>query len=108
MCQNHYADQSDTEIVAAPAMDRRGLLRGAAATGALALTAGAAACTTTNPETGRDQFIIIDDASLQQAALQAWAQQVQQEPTWNNRTAQARLERVGQRIVNAAGRGGQA
>ncbi len=39
--------------------------------------------------------------------MQAWAQQLQRERTWNNRTAQARLERVGQRIVNAAGRGGQ-
>lgn len=84
-------------------MGRRDVLRGAAA-GALAMAAGACA---TNPETGRQQFIMIDDASLSQAALQAWAQQIQREPTWNNRAAQTRLERVGMRIVTAAGRGNQ-
>jgi predicted Zn-dependent protease len=103
MCEHH-----DTAGASVPPADvtvgRRDVLRGAAA-GALALTAGA--CTTTNPETGRQQFIIIDDAQLQQAALQAWGQQLQREPTWNNRAAQVRLERVGQRIATAAGRGGQ-
>jgi predicted Zn-dependent protease len=77
----------------------------AAAAGAVALVAPA--CTTPNPETGRDQFIIIDEAQLQQAALQAWAQVRQQTPAWNNRTAQQRLERVGMRIANGAGRGNQ-
>lgn len=96
MCE-HHSTGNGAEL------DRRGLMRGLAV-GALGLAASACA---TNPETGRDQFIIIDDASLQQAALQAWAQQVQQEPTWTNRAAQTRLERVGQRIVNAAGRGSQ-
>lgn len=104
MCQHHSAAERDAVPPEPSSWDRRGLLKGAAA-GAFALTAGA--CTTTNPETGRDQFIIIDDSQLQQAALQAWAQTVQQTPTWNNRAAQTRLERVGQRIVNAAGRGGQ-
>ncbi len=84
-------------------LGRRDILRGAAA-GALTLAAGACA---TNAETGRSQFIMIDDASLSQAALQAWGQQIQRERTWSNRAAQARLERVGMRIVNAAGRGNQ-
>ncbi len=102
MCEHHgAADEKPADL---SVVGRRDLLRGAAA-GALALTAGA--CTTPNPETGRDQFIIIDDAQLQQAALQAWGQQLQRERTWNNRAAQQRLERVGQRIVNAAGRGNQ-
>jgi predicted Zn-dependent protease len=104
MCNRHDAAAADAALIDFSAVGRRDVLRGAAA-GALALAAGA--CTTTNPETGREQFIIIDDASLEQAALQAWAQQLQQERVWNNRTAQTRLERVGQRIVNAAGRGGQ-
>jgi len=105
MCEHHGASVADDDFVAPTRLGRRDILRGAAA-GALALTAGA--CTTVNPETGRDQFIIVDDASMAQAALQAWDQQVQRERTWTNRAAQARLERVGQRIVNAAGRGGQA
>jgi len=103
MCEHHGAPEG-AKLIDLSTLGRRDLLRGAAA-GAVTLAAGA--CTTTNPETGRDQFIIIDDAQLQQAALQAWAQQVQQEPTWNNRAAQTRLERVGQRIVTAAGRGNQ-
>lgn len=85
-------------------LDRRNLLRGAAAS---AVGLALPACTTVNPVTGREQMILIDDAQLSQAALQAWAQQVRQTPTWNNRAAQARLERVGMRIVSAAGRGNQ-
>lgn len=102
MCAHH--GETKSAGLSEFTVGRRDILRGAAA-GALALTAGA--CTTVNPETGRSQFIIIDDAQLEQASLQAWAQQLQQEPTWNNRAAQTRLERVGQRIVNAAGRGDQ-
>ena len=61
----------------------------------------------TNPETGRSQLILIDDSQLQQASLQAWAEMRQQTRAWNNAAAQRRLETVGGRIVNAAGRGGQ-
>ncbi|MFT3726534.1 MAG: M48 family metallopeptidase [Terricaulis sp.] len=81
-------------------LDRRTFLTGAVASAALAGCA-------TNEVTGRRQFIMIDDSQLQQAALQAWGQQIQQERTWSNRAAQARLERVGNRIVTAAGRGNQ-
>lgn len=85
-------------------LDRRGLLMGAAASaGAVALSA----CSTTNPETGRNQFIIVDDAQLVQASLQSWAQVRQQTPAWRNAAAQRRLETVGGRIVQAAGRGNQ-
>lgn len=100
MCANHETTNGRAET---STLGRRDVLRGAAATAA-ALTLGSCA---TNPETGRSQLILIDDAQLQQAALQAWAQQLQSEPTWNNAAAQQRLERVGRRIVNAAGRGGQ-
>lgn len=86
-----------------PALGRRDLLRGAAA-GAAALSLPACA---TNPETGRSQLILIDDAQLQQASLGAWEQVRQQTPVWNNRAAQTRLETVGRRIVAAAGRGNQ-
>ena len=85
-------------------LERRDLLKGLAAA---ALVTALPACTTPNPETGRDQFIIIDDAQLSQMALQAWAQQRQQMPQWTNRAAQARLERVGMRIAQGAGRANQ-
>lgn len=85
-------------------LSRRSLMRTMAAS---AVAVALPACTTVNPETGRDQFIIIDDAQLQQMSLQAWAQVRQQTPAWNNRAAQQRLERVGMRIANGAGRGNQ-
>ncbi|MEQ1818221.1 MAG: M48 family metallopeptidase [Terricaulis sp.] len=85
-------------------LDRRGLLKGAAASAAAVALVG---CETTNPETGRNQFIIVDDAQLQQASLQSWAQVRQQTPEWRNTAAQRRLETVGRRVVNAAGRGNQ-
>jgi predicted Zn-dependent protease len=103
MCEHHghspVAGGADL-----PTIGRRDLLRGVAAT---AVVGVAAACTTPNPETGRDQFIIVDEAQLQQASMQAWAQMRQQVPLWNNPAAQRRLETVGRRIVNAAGRGNQ-
>lgn len=85
-------------------LDRRGLLKGAAASAAAVALAG---CETTNPETGRNQFIIVDDAQLAQASLQSWAQVRQQTPEWRNASAQRRVETVGRRVVQAAGRGNQ-
>ena len=100
MCELDGAD-SERNL---PSIVRRDVLRGVAAT---ALVGAAGACTTPNPETGRNQLILIDDAQLQQASLQAWAQMRQQVPAWNNAAAQRRLETVGRRVVNAAGRGNQ-
>lgn len=102
MCANHTQSQVETGAPGEPG--RRAFLTGA---GAAALAAALPGCAT-NPETGRSQLILIDEAQLQQASLQAWAQQLQREPTWNNRAAQTRLETVGRRVVAAAGRGGQA
>lgn len=100
-----YACDLQSAHTAGPAaFHRRHLLKGLAAGAAIAALP---ACTTSNPETGRDQFIIIDDAQLEQASLQAWAQVRQQTPAWNNRAAQQRLERVGMRIAQGAGRGSQ-
>jgi len=100
MCEFHGADNSTSSH----GLGRRDVLRGAAATALLGATA---ACTTPNPETGRNQLILIDDAQLAQASLQAWAQMRQQVPAWNNAAAQRRLETVGRRVVQAAGRGNQ-
>ncbi|MCR6643540.1 MAG: M48 family metallopeptidase [Terricaulis sp.] len=105
MCtHDHAAQNHDTQpsLVDVSKMERRALLRGLAG-GTLLLAAGCA----TNAETGRSQLILIDEAQLQQASLQAWAEMRQQTRTWNNTAAQRRLESVGRRIVNAAGRGGQ-
>lgn len=102
MCDHHA--EGGAKLVDVAKMDRRDLLRGLA-TGTLVLLAG---CETyQNPETGRGQFIIVDEAQLQQASLSAWQQMRQQVPAWNNAAAQRRLETVGGRIVQAAGRGNQ-
>lgn len=102
MCEHHAAEGA--KLVDVSKMDRRDLLRGLA-TGTLVLVAGCA--TYENPVTGRGQFIIVDEAQLQQASLSAWQQMRQQTPQWNNAAAQRRLETVGRRIVQAAGRGNQ-
>lgn len=102
MCEHHAAAGESAKLVDVAKMDRRNLLRGLA-TGTLVLVAGCA----TNEVTGREQFIIIDESQLQQASLQAWAQMRQQVPQWRNAAAQRRLETVGNRIVQAAGRGNQ-
>lgn len=98
MCERHEAVAE-----AVPSWKRRDMLR----TFGLGAFAFAASGCVTNPDTGASQLILIDDAQLNQMALQAWAQQVQSEPTWNNRAAQTRLERVGMRIAQGAGRGSQ-
>jgi predicted Zn-dependent protease len=102
MCDAHHSAPEAPELVDVSKMDRRDLLRGLAG-GSLVLVAGCA----TNPVTGRSQFILVDESQLSQASLQAWAQVRQQTPQWNNAAAQRRLESVGNRIVQAAGRGGQ-
>lgn len=100
MCTHHQAEGA--ALVDISKLGRRDLLRGVGA-GTLLLVSGCA----TNPETGRSQLILIDEAQLQQASLQAWSEMRQQTRAWNNAAAQRRLETVGRRIVNAAGRGGQ-
>jgi len=98
----HAAAGAAPTLVDISKLDRRRLLRGLAG-GTLLVVAGCA----TNPETGRSQLILIDDAQLQQASLTAWAEMRQQTRAWNNAAAQRRLETIGRGIVNAAGRGGQ-
>ncbi len=58
-----------------------------------------AACAT-NPVTGRNQLVgLADPAAIQQMGLQAWAQERQSKPVWNNAAQQQRLTRIGQRIA---------
>ncbi len=102
MCDAHHSAPERPELIDVSKLDRRDLLRGLAS-GTVVLVAGCA----TNPVTGRSQFILVDESQLAQASLQAWAQVRQQTPTWTNAAAQRRLETVGNRIVQAAGRGNQ-
>jgi predicted Zn-dependent protease len=105
MCDRHSNDETQTpaRLTDLSSWSKRDIVRGLAA-GTLALVAPGCV---TNPETGASQLILIDDASLNQMALQAWAQQRQETPIWNNSAAQQRLQRVGMRIANGAGRGNE-
>lgn len=87
----------------AEATSRRTLLRGAGAVALLGLTG----CTT-NPETGRSQLLLVGDGELSQMALSAWTDMKAKTPISKDPAAGARVVRVGTRIQQAAGRGGEA
>lgn len=73
-----------------------------AAAGAAAL----AACAY-NEDLGRNQLLIVDDASLTQQADAAWAETLRTKPQSRDAAQNARVRRVGDRIVQAAGLGGR-
>lgn len=68
------------------------------------LLAGAAlsACAY-NESLGRNQFLIVDDSALIQQADAAWAETLRTQRTSSDAAANARIRRVGDRIVQAAG-----
>jgi predicted Zn-dependent protease len=84
------------------ALKRRDLIRGLAS-GAMFVVLPACA---TNPETGRSQFTALapGDAQMAAMALDAWNEQKAKTPISRDPTANARLQRVGQRIAVASGR----
>lgn len=74
-----------------------------AAAGAVGVL-GLAACAY-NEDLGRSQFLLVNDAALAQSAQQAWAQTLATSKVSNDRAAQARVQRVAARLVEAAGLG---
>lgn len=73
---------------------------------AVALSTGAAGCAY-NDTLGRNQFLIVDDSALIQQADAAWAEALRTQRTSNDAASLARIKRVGDRIVAAAGLSGQ-
>jgi len=72
----------------------------------IALAAAAALATAAcayNETLGRSQFLIVDDSALTQQSEAAWAEALRTQPTSNDAAANARVRRVGARIVEAAG-----
>ena len=100
MCGHH--DHSATRPVIRAS--RRDLMRGIAGFGAASLLAGCA----TNPETGRSQLLLIGDGELSQLSMQAWTDMKAKTPISRDAAAGARVVRVGTKIQQAAGRGGEA
>lgn len=74
--------------------------------GVLVLLAGglALAACSENAATGRSQFAVVPDEALGDMADQAWADLIRQTPRSADQALKARLEHVGWRIVEAAGR----
>ena len=69
--------------------------------------AGVAALSTAacayNETLGRNQQLLVDDSALTQQSEAAWAQALRTQPTSSDAAANARVRRVGSRIVEAAG-----
>jgi predicted Zn-dependent protease len=78
-----------------------------------ALAAGAVLCTAalglfgceTNETLGRSQLILFDESTLEQSALSAWQEQLKTAKISHDPALNARIQKVGGRIVTAAGMG---
>jgi predicted Zn-dependent protease len=84
-------------------LDRRALFQGIALT---ALSVALPSCAT-NPETGRSQFIVVNDAELATMAVDVWAQTKAKTPVSKDAGLNQRLVNIGRKIQVAAGRGGE-
>lgn len=69
---------------------------------ACAAVAGIAACAY-NEDLGRNQLLIVDPGALNASGEQAWAQTLKTEKVSTDAAGRARVQRVGARIVQAAG-----
>jgi len=56
-----------------------------------------------NPDLGRQQFAVIDDASLASAGEQAWGEALRTGKVSKDAALNARVRAIGQRVVTAAG-----
>lgn len=58
-----------------------------------------------NEALGRDQLLLVDDSQLAQASNQAWAQALRTQQVSRDAAMNARVRRIGSRIVEASGMG---
>ena len=79
-------------------MDRREVIAGLAAGTVVALSG----CTT-NPDTGRQQLMLISDDQLTQMSAGAWSEIQKNERFVKSPATRRRLDRIGTKIVSAAG-----
>lgn len=70
----------------------------------MAAAASLAACAY-NESLGRNQFLIVDDSQLTQQSDAAWAETLRTQQRSNDAAGNARIRRVGDRVVRAAGLG---
>lgn len=69
---------------------------------AIMAAAGLAACAY-NADLGRDQFAMVDDASLARSGEQAWAELLRTGKVSTDARMNARVNAIGQRIIESAG-----
>lgn len=79
-------------------------LRPLAAAAAISVLTAMGGCAY-NEALGRQQLVIVDDASMNQQADAAWAEALRTQPTSRDAALNARVRRVGERIVQGAGLG---
>ncbi|EGF89523.1 peptidase family M48 family protein [Asticcacaulis biprosthecium C19] len=85
----------------------RKLLKTTLAVAVLAAGVGALSGCETNEALGRSQLILVDESAMQQAAAAAWQEQLKSGKVSKDASMNARVQKVGARIVAAAGMGGQ-
>ncbi|ESQ87677.1 peptidase family M48 family protein [Asticcacaulis sp. AC460] len=85
----------------------RKILKTTLALAVLAAAGGALSGCETNEALGRSQLILVDESSMQQAAAAAWQEQLKSAKISKDASMNARVQKVGARIVAAAGMGGQ-
>jgi predicted Zn-dependent protease len=104
MCLTHDHDLAHSGQVRQPLrLSRRDLVRGLAAGTVVAFTAGCSY----NAELGRDQFLMVSDEQLVQLSLTTWRDALRTQKLSQDREMNRAVRSVGQRIVEAAGRGAQ-
>ncbi len=81
-------------------------VRAAAAAAILAAAMAVSGCET-NETLGRSQLILFDESTLEQGALSAWQEQLKTAKISRDPVLNARIQKVGGRIVTAAGMGGR-
>ncbi len=72
---------------------------------AIVLTGATLSGCETNDTLGRSQLILFDEATLEQSALTAWQEQLKTAKISHDPQLNSRIQRVGGRIVTAAGMG---
>ena len=101
MCEHDHSQSNDPEIQ--EMLTKRRLIQGLAA-GTAALYAGSATGCSTNPETGRRQFILVSDSQLSQMAATSWAEAKSKQKVSTDTRYTSRIAQIGARIAQGANR----
>ncbi len=112
MCTHHYDHDHDLAGCghdhSADQPDRRKMLQGLAAGGAMVTAGPALAGCSTNPETGRKQLVgLVSEAQLSSMATASWADTKQKMPTTTDPRYTTRLRNIGSRIARGANKTGE-